>query len=298
MKIDVSSAYMSRNILQKMKRGEEILDWEIVQYEESAGIQFLKQHCSRYGGLELNQEVLKQILKHPNQCGVFGEAVILGMEKLDDIDLLLNVNLYELEDEITQKVQNYSLVDVSTLDITIYLLYGIRGTAIVLPENALAIDLCDDSLFVNGRLESSRIIDVLAHEYHHICFDQYVKEHGTRDKTIADSILNGLISEGMAYEFFTPWLIKEGGHESIWDKNYIGIEENIVSLEKVLKEETDKGQLEKIENELFGSGLLGYTMGYHMIHRIHKKLGKNSVLDLMNTYNIFEVYRSLYVQLK
>lgn len=292
MEIDNSSALISINLLEKIKKHELLSNSEIERYDQSAGILFLKQHCNKYGGFALDKEKLRQILEKPDQWGVFGRTVLLGLDKIEYIEEIMSLDIHSMEREVINKVQKYSLIDVSQLEIKIFLLYGIRGTAIVLPEEGIGIDLCDCSLYENNRIIPERLIDVLAHEYHHICFERYCKEHKIHEQSNVDSILLGIISEGMAYEFFTHWLI-DTEYKVIWERNFVDIEYKIELLKERLNQDNSVEQLEMLENELFGHELLGYTIGYHMVHSIHTRLGPDAVLNLMKTLCIFEVYQSL-----
>lgn len=52
-------------------------------------------------------------------------------------------------------------------EVTVYILYGIRGTGIML-GNEIAIDICDEYVSIDGFLDINNLIAILAHEFHHI----------------------------------------------------------------------------------------------------------------------------------
>ena len=50
-------------------------------------------------------------------------------------------------------------------EVTVYILYGIRGTGIML-GNEIAIDICDEYVSIDGFLDINNLIAILAHEFH------------------------------------------------------------------------------------------------------------------------------------
>lgn len=289
MMLDDSSMRISIHLLNKLKNNDPITAEEISEYFNSPGIQFLREHCKRCGGSNINEKVLSDIMEQPEKYGAFGRAVQAGLQRLNQAEEIINIDISAMEKEVKERVQKYSLIDVSQIEVKIYLLYGMRGTAIVLPERGMAIDMCDSAIYTDNHIDLERVKDTLAHEYHHIILDYHIDQMYGNNQSEKQMIIRGLIGEGMAYEFFTPWMV-EGEYATTWARNYENIEEKIDTLELQLCQEITPQQIEALDNQLFGSGLLGYTLGYYMIQQIHKKFGLNAVLDLMNTLNIFEIY--------
>ena len=280
---------ISLKLLNKLKGNIHITTEEISEYFNSPGIQFLREHCKQNGGSDINEKILRDIMENPKKHGVFGQAVQNGIQRLYQVNEIMKLDISAMENEVKGKVQKYSLIDISQVDTTIYLLYGIRGTALALPDRGLSIDLCDSALFTDNHINPERVKDILAHEYHHIILEHHLNHIYGNHRSEKQLILSGLIGEGMAYEFFTPWMV-EGEYAKTWARNYKNIEEKIDSLELKLTQEMTPQDIKSLDFKLFGNELLGYTLGYYMIQQIHKKLGLNAVLDLMYTLNIFETY--------
>ena len=87
--------------------------------------------------------------------------------------------LITLEDDTMSMVRTHLPNNINFPEITVYFLFGIRGTSIVL-NNKIALDLCDDSLYENGDISFERLLQTLAHEIHHIGvsvkFQEFIKQ--------------------------------------------------------------------------------------------------------------------------
>jgi len=296
MTINTQAALLGRKIIAIMLKGETIPYNLLSQYFKCEGIQFLKKHLKHHGGFELTLENLKYYFGLPGENNFIEKSVRLGITKMQAID---DNTLFDLEiasrtlmNDISDMVETYLPKGFDYQEPTIFFLYGIRGTSIVL-DDKIAVDLCDDNLYDNGELSYSLLQGMLAHELHHIAVSQRFQKFSERalsEKTrFRYSIIEGLISEGMACFYFTPEVANR--HKKQWDNNLIDIDAKIERLMQSLDDFSDsKNEQSALQDSLFDDDLLGYTIGYVMIERIHNKAGRDRVISLLNDFSLFEAY--------
>lgn len=280
------SAKLGYEYIKQTSSNETISTELIDEYYDSPGIQFLEEHLLKYGGFQLTKHTFVEILYGKFKDSVFDLAIQQAKVRLNSE--IFKCDYQQLEEQILNEVAKYSLIDISKININVYLLFGIRGTSVVW-NNKIAVDLCDSALYENEILSESRIISMMAHEIHHMCFDSYRKENNIKNEG-KESIISGLIAEGIAYVFFTPWLNQEPNVKVKWDINYVDIEEKIQKLEIIFENDMSEVEIDDLQVNLFGESLLGYTIGYHMIQRIYEMYGKGKVLSLMKTLDLFNSY--------
>ena len=136
----------------------------------------------------------------------------------------------------------------------------------------------------------------MAHEVHHIAVSHKCAALLDRAKSDTEraryAILEGLIGEGMASFYFTPFLSEQNSKQ--WERNLSGVEQKINALYALLYDaSTTATQLAQTELALFGEDILGYTMGYFMIEKIHKAHGPAGVIALLSDFQLFDVYYAL-----
>ncbi|MCL2605470.1 MAG: DUF2268 domain-containing putative Zn-dependent protease [Defluviitaleaceae bacterium] len=299
MKIDIKAARLGRMILEMISKKDMPSDKLLYQYYYSGGIQFLNDHLKHYGGFELTIEKLKDYFASPNTNNVFEKSIHLGLSKIHIIDEMyldrFEETIKSIEIDTMKMVEMYLPVDLLFPEINVYLLFGIRGTAIVLNNN-IAIDLCDDGLYENGRIETGRLQRLLAHEIHHIGvmlkfleFSRRIDDEKELQKYL---VIENIISEGMACFYLTPDIISQ--NEKQWNKNLTDIDTKIDTLKFTLDDYSIKGnEIAELQNSLFDDSLLGYTIGYVMIQRIHNKMGMDGVITLLTDFNLFDIYAKL-----
>lgn len=289
--LNVKAAQYGYSILKSIKNGMGLQEGEFQKYYESEGIQSLKSHLLTHGGFDLTYDLFKEFHINPKLSNVFGNSILQGIDRIKVYKDICNIDVEKLEDEIMVRVNTYLNDDVSKESINLFLLFGIRGTAIT-QENSIALDLCDKSLYINEELSAQRVADLLAHEVHHVgvhkSFQKMITKGVSPDKEFKYSVIEGLLSEGMAYLYFTPWLKEEQYIKPIWEENARNIEKSIDDLYTLLESTLLEAQKDKIENKLFGDGLLGYTMGYHMVSSIKESIGNEGVLELLRSFKLFE----------
>lgn len=289
--LNVKAAQYGYSILKNIKKGMGVQEREFQKYYASEGIQFLKSHILNHGGFKLTYEVFKEFHKNPHSSNVFGSSILQGIDRIKVYKDICNIDVEKLEDEIIVRVNTYLNEDISKESINLFLLFGIRGTAIT-QGNSIALDLCDKSLYINEELSSPKIADLLAHEVHHVgvhkSFQKMINRGVSPDKEFKYLVIEGLLSEGMAYLYFTPWLKEESYIKPIWEENVRNIEKSIDDLYTLLESTLSDAQKDEIENKLFGDGLLGYTMGYHMVSSIKESIGNEGVLELLRSFKLFE----------
>jgi len=299
MKIDIEAARLGRTAIDLISRNDMLSDDLMLRYYNCDGIRFLKEHLKFNRGFELTIDYFKHILSLPNEDSVFERSVHLGLSKLhifEDVYFVdLQNKLITLDKSTMSMVRKYLPNNIDFPEITVYFLFGIRGTAIVL-NNKIAIDLCDDSLYVDGSLSFERLQQILAHEIHHIGvsvrFKEFVRQFSDEKELLKYSIIENIISEGMACFYFTPEITKL--YEKQWSTNLTEIDKKIEELRLCLFDSdiTEK-ETTSLQDSLFDDSLLGYAIGYVMIERIHHKLGMDRMIKLLNDFSLFEVYAEL-----
>jgi len=96
----------------------------------------------------------------------------------------------------------------------------------------------------------------------------------------------------MACFYFTPDIINQ--NEKQWNINLKDIDTKIEELRLYLADcNITENEIAALQESLFDDSLLGYTIGYVMIERIHNKTGLDRVIKLLNDFCLFEVYAEL-----
>jgi len=296
MTINTQAALLGRKIIDIILKGETLPYNLLSQYFKCEGIQFLKGHLKHYGGFELTIEILEYYFGLPGENNFIEKSVRSGITKIQAIDdntlVDLETKSKTLENDISDMVKTYLPRGFNYQEPTVFFLYGIRGTSIVL-DNKVAVDLCDDSLYDNGELSYSLLRGMLAHELHHIAVSQRFQEFSERalneKNRLRYSTIEGLISEGMACFYFTPEIANR--HKKQWNSNLIDIDAKIERLMQSLDDFSgSENEQSALQNSLFDDNLLGYTIGYIMIERIHNKAGRDRVISLLDDFCLFEAY--------
>jgi len=299
MKIDIEAARLGRNVIDLISKKDMLSDDLLSQYYYSEGIKFLMEHLKCYGGFELTIDRFKYFFGLPIEKNVFERPIHLGLSKLQAIDdayfAYLQEILKTLEDDTMSMVGTYLPNNIEYPEIMVYFLFGIRGTSIVL-KNKIAIDLCDDSLYENGSISIKRLQQMLAHEVHHIGvtvkFQEFTKSIYDERDICKYSIIADIISEGMACFYFTPEITNQ--NEKQWNVNLTDIDTKIEELKLYLADcNRTENETSALQGSLFGDSLLGYTIGYVMIERIHNRIGLDRVIKLLDDFCLFEVYAEL-----
>jgi len=298
LKIDASAAHLGRRIIELVSKKDVLSDDLLSQYYYCEGIQFLNEHLKHYGEFDLTADKLKYFFSLPNGDSVFERSIHLGMSKLNSIDgvlLLIDKQVQAFESDLMDMVGKYLPGNFHCPDITIYFLFGIRGTAIVL-DNKIAVDLCDNSLYENGNISLNQLQCLLAHEIHHIgvsaAFQEFSKHITNKKELIKYSIIESLVSEGMACFYFTPDIAIHNNTQ--WNANLTDIDTKINNLMQYLGDSNNtESDLTVLQDSLFDDGLLGYTIGYVMIEKIHNFKGLYRVISLLCDFNLFDTYMAL-----
>lgn len=294
--LDTKAGEYGYSISKDIMAGKVLKEEALHLYYESEGIQFLKEHLINYGGYQLSFEDFKDFHCNQHPMNVFVRSILEGINKVKNTEELPIIDFQGLEKEVLARVNTYLNEDISKEHINLFLIFGIRGTAITHGNN-IALDLCDNGLYVNGKLSLSRVADLLGHEVHHIGVHKanrrVISSSMDKKERFKSIVEEGLLSEGMAYVYFTPWLKEEPDIKPIWEENMINIDKTIEELYLFLKRELSTSQQEEFKNMLFGDELLGYTMGYYMVNTIKEAVGDEAVLNLLDDFQLFEEWYKL-----
>ena len=149
MKIDIQAALMGHAIANDLAHGRQIFADTVSAYYSSDGIRFLKHHLHRFGGFDLTEERFSSFFHQPCGNNVFTKSILQAMALAPSPGFNAFDNVREhierFKDEVEFEVARY-LPDgesgVALSEVAVYLLFGIRGTSIVL-GNEIAVDLCD-----------------------------------------------------------------------------------------------------------------------------------------------------------
>lgn len=299
MRIDPKSAVMGYSALSDLSVIGSVSDKLLVQYYCSDGIRFLKRHLEHFGGFDLTEDRFLGFFHSQGEGNTFTRSIQSGLKLLPSFNPNTFRNIQRdiilFDKEIVAIVRKYLPCTLDFSQVNVYLLFGIRGTSIVY-DNEIAVDLCDAALFEDGQFIMDRLKGALAHEIHHIAvaqkFEEFAKRLSCEEERIKYAVIEGLISEGMAYLYLTPYLIELNAAQ--WSHSMVDIEQKIEQLRAVLFDPTVglNGKM-RMYDSLFDDSLKGYSMGYYMIQKLHQAYGSETVIELLDDFRLFEVYDSL-----
>jgi hypothetical protein len=290
---------MGYSVLSELSAIGRVHEERIAQYYSSVGIRFLKRHLEYFGGYDLTEERFLGLFRLSGESNTFTRSIQSGLGLLPSYDpnefQSLQRDITLIEKEIVAVVRKHLPDDADFSQVVVYLLFGIRGTSIVY-GNEIAVDLCDAALYENGRFIADRLKGVLAHEIHHIAvarkFEKFAKRLSCEEERVEYTVIEGLISEGMAYFYITPYLIELNAAQ--WNLSMTDIEQKIEQLRALLHNPIVSLEEKKKANDaLFDDSLQGYAMGYFMIRKLHEAYGPEAVTMLLNDFSLFKAYDSL-----
>lgn len=302
IKIDKLAIEKSFNIFKQMNRDQSVSTEIIKEYYETPGMIFLKKHLRNYGGLEFTEELLLQLLKDINlnkqilsSDNIFLKSMRLGLKYVDVAEKKIStIDFNDVIEKSINLVEKYLPKKVNE-ECTIYLLYGVRGTGITL-GNEIAIDICDEYLNKNGHLNTERLINLIAHELHHIEINKLIKIRKQSENNVKKQILidfiGELMSEGLAYYYLPSPYDKEGILDINWNNNIRDIDNILIELNNYI-EKILHGQILDLNElgHLFNDSLKGYTAGFTMVKLIDQTFGKEKVLNcLEDCFMFIELY--------
>lgn len=299
MRINPKSAVMGYSVLSVLSVKGYVREECLAQYYNSDGIRFLKRHLKHFGGLDLTEDRFLSFFHSQGEGNTFTRSIQSGLKLLPSFNPNAFQNIQRdiilFEKEIVAMVRKYLSGDADFSQVDVHLLFGIRGTSIVY-GNEIAVDLCDATLYEDGKLIIGRLKGAIAHEIHHIAvarkFEEFAKRLSCEEERVEYTVIEGLISEGMAYLYLTPYLIELNATQ--WNQNMEDIEQNIERLRVILLGSaaglTDKMRM---YDSLFDDSLKGYAMGYYMIQKLHHAYGPEAVIALLDDFRLFEAYDSL-----
>jgi hypothetical protein len=308
---DEKSFYSSIELYDQIKINNEIPLEKVDFVLNTEGMNFLKKHLNHYGGTQFDKELYVKLLKkvlHEKNTNNFEESIILRSIKkgLDNTEFYINnfkkLNIKKITENAFQKAKLYlPFNEDKEEDIKLYLLYGIRGTAIIL-ENEIAIDIVDDYLEENGEINEAAFIEMLAHELHHIFFQKFLTKQLKNTIDIKEKnkiqFIGELLSEGTATFYFTnPYRMNDLTKE-VWGNNLNNFDNLFEEVKKVLEQVSNIETPIKEETwHLYDDNLIGYTVGYVMVKTIDETFGKEKVLEcIKNHTNFFDFYNNAIIQ--
>ncbi|GFZ32949.1 hypothetical protein CSC2_34750 [Clostridium zeae] len=302
IKIDKLAIEKSFSIFKNMNSSKSISTEMVKEYYETPGMIFLKKHLKNYGGLEFTEELLLHLLEDINlnkqilsKDNIFLKSMKLGLSYVD----IVKEDFSKLHfNDVIEKAINLAdiyLPKKISGDSIIYLLYGIRGTGITL-RSEIAIDLCDEYLNNNGHINIERLINLIAHELHHIEVNKLLNKRKQNEDNLKKQILidfvGELMSEGVAYYYLPSPYDKEGMLNIKWNNNIRNLDSIMFELNNYVEKILD-GQIVDLNDlgHLFNEGLKGYTAGYTMVKLIDKTFGKDKVINcLEDCFMFIELY--------
>ncbi|GKU27503.1 DUF5700 domain-containing putative Zn-dependent protease [Clostridium folliculivorans] len=302
IKIDELAVEKSFNIFKQINRNKTASTELIKEYYETPGIIFLKKHLRNYGGLEFTEELLSHLLKEINlnkeiipENNIFLKSMKFGLKYVDIVSKnISNIDFNEAIEKAINLASMYLPKKISE-DCTIYLLYGVRGTGITL-GNEMAIDICDEYLSRDGYINVERLINLIAHELHHIEVNKLLNKRKEKENNVKKQILfdfiGELMSEGVAYYYLPSPYNKDGILSTNWNNNIRNIDNILFEVSNYVEKILD-GQIAKLNDigQLFNDGLKGYTAGFTMVKLIDQTLGKEKVLScLEDCFMFIEAY--------
>ncbi|QAA30919.1 DUF5700 domain-containing putative Zn-dependent protease [Clostridium manihotivorum] len=303
IKFDYSALNSSLKIFEKIEKNIVITEDEFNSYLEEEGIKFLNKHICHYGGSKLNNAALIKFfasaIKNPkleSSDNIILKTIKQGLFRFSYAkETLTTLNLNQIADNSIKMANKFLPKPIDDdSNISIYFLYGIRGTSIMLNDK-IAIDLCDEVLWDKDKINSEYLTRIIAHEVHHVGTDKHFKAvidniNSDREKDRC-RLLCELLSEGSAMYYLNNPQEFSTFKSIQWQSN----DENIMSILSEIGLIIDKvvaGKLpldEQLES-LFGEGLKGYSAGYHMVELIDINFGVNAVLECILNIDIFMEY--------
>ncbi len=277
---------ISYEILSFIKNNNEIPNELIERYFKTPGFELLIKHLKHYGNFELKLDYLGKCFETVNSGNksenIFVKNMMVVLNNIDKYnDILSKLDVTEITEKSIRLANQYLPMDFEG-DFKVYFALGIRGTSIVL-GNEILVGLCDFSLEENGELNLECLIKILAHEIHHIAFDDYVKALYGRTNEREHSmiyLLGEVLSEGIASYYLTNPNEKNILDNSNWINNKEDINVHLQTINQFLSNMKNGGEIPKEKiNDLFDDSLIGYSVGLELVEKIHKKLGFEKVLD-------------------
>lgn len=302
IEINRTAAEKSFLTFKKINEGLPIQDKLIDEYYNTPGIVFLCKHLKHYGGSEFTKDILSYFLN----------SVIINKNIIPDDNIFLKSMKYGLKyADITEK--EFMKTDIDKIidrashmaglylpepihgNILIYLLYGVRGTGISL-NNEIAIDLCDKYFNSEGHLDEERMVNILAHELHHIEVNYYLNikkqnEKERKNRLLIDFI-GELMSEGAACYYLPNPSDREEMLRENWNNNIKDISNILYDISNIIKRIVN-GSLTDLKDTdyLFSDSLEGYTAGFIMAKLIHETFGKDKLINsLKDCFMFIELY--------
>lgn len=306
--VDVSAMEQAIDLLRLLRDVSAVSAERLGQYLATPGMSLLKRHLQRYGGIVLDEAFLADLFETVGSNPVlkpddhvFLRSAKRGWQLLDTLEPQLRSVDFQALVERAVVMANEFLPEQLDEDITVYFLYGIRGTGIVL-DKEIGIDVCDPTLFREGALDHHLLIGVLAHELHHIGVSKHVT---TALASVTDcrlrmlgNILEPFLSEGAAYLYITPPEHLEEGLVRQWQSNLTNITAIFGRVNSFI-DGIRQGTLSNLSEteQLFDNSLQGYTAGYIMIKAIEDTLGRKAVLDSIRSCLLFPRFYNSAVEL-
>lgn len=293
--INFDSYHKAIEIFEDIHKNHELSDSKLKDYFETQGIEFLRRHIMRGSKIELEFEIFKKLfekgISDDQSNNILVNSIRNGLcEFTNNKDLQKRYSFEKLINEAIKLANLYLPREVSST-IKLYPMYGIRGTAIVL-ENEIGIDFVDQSLYVDGKIDDTRLIGLLAHEIHHIELESCTKDLIERENILNTTyieMISELLSEGTAMFYLTnPYEIETLRTET-WISNMNNIEYHIDNVINYIEDFNNREHL-----ELYDEDMIGYSVGYIMVEKIHNKYGKSKVMEcIIDPRKFFDLYKSL-----
>lgn len=301
LNINYQSLKLAVSIFKDLWEQRTVEEAKLEQYLDSLGIIFLKKHLKHYGGTDLNKKVLDYLIARAlyNPAVEGGDNIIIrsfkkGYNVVNKIEIeFINTGLENLIVQASD-LANQFLPGKWSGDIELYPLYGIRGTAIVLGKE-LAFDICDDVLMTDEGINLTALLQLLAHEIHHIAVEEYLEAHIRNISNVQEKklykFIGSLISEGAAVFYLTNPIEMNNFLTPQWKENLNKANELLSEVQTVMNK-LRNDELYEVEDTqyLFDESLKGYTVGYLMVQSIHNVLGKNKVIDSISNPQLFIDY--------
>jgi len=277
-RVELDGLRLAMDIYDRVDRGDELLETTLLAYYESQAIQFVCAHLKYWSQWTLDYKTFKEIvikgLSGQASDSVLVKSVHQGYSYYKRYNHLLDrVFFLDLLEEARLKAGAYLPCEPSE-DMVLYPLLGIRGTGLVL-DNRIGLDLIDDSLLVDGRVCRQRMVALLAHEVHHIESERLGRQavEKMEGNKLKLEMLTELLSEGTAMYYLTNPEEVASLKTEVWQRNMENIEVHVQEVIDCIEAGDSQKRL-----GLYNGSMVGYCVGYHMVERIHRILGKEGVM--------------------
>jgi len=298
IKVDVSALEQSVLIFKKLREQLTVPVESVGIYLKSPGMLFLKKHLLYYSGVEFDEPLLTQLFEEVTRDpvagddeNIFSRSMRHGFQYVDVMEKSLNdIDLGAIIQQAFTLANAYLPKKIQE-EVTVYILYGIRGTGIML-GNEIAIDICDEYVSIDGFLDINNLIAILAHEFHHIGVHENISnslQHVGKEKNKSlIRFIEELLSEGVAY-YFLPSPYHGGGTlDRKWNNNLGNISVILSKVSHCIGQISNGAPADPtLTQQLFDEGLEGYTAGYVMIKAIHDVFGRTAVFDCIENCLLF-----------